>query len=174
MVFDLDPGPGVSWADICTAAELVRAECAKLGFKPFVKSTGSKGLHVVLPIEPVWEYTRIRALSKAIVDVVAARHPESLTGKMAKDVRGNRIFFDYLRNAEGASAVAPYSTRNLQGPPCAVPLAWDELVAGLDIRTFSPARVVERLAAGIDPWATIEERPAGVRTLRAAESLLGL
>ena len=174
MVFDLDPGPGVSWTDICTGAELVRTECTKLGFRPFVKSTGSKGLHVVLPIEPVWEYVRIRALSKAIVDSVAEHHPETITDKMAKNLRGNRIFFDYLRNSEGASAVAPYSTRNLQGPPCAVPLKWDELMPGLDIRTFTPARVIERVAAGIDPWATIEEHPVGARILGAAEKALGL
>jgi len=172
VVFDLDPGPGVTWTAICSAAELVREECASLGFDPFLKSTGSKGLHVVLPIEPVWEFVRIRALSKAIVDRIAARHPESLTAKMAKDVRGNRIFFDYLRNAEGASAVAPYSTRNLQGPSCAVPLAWDELVDGLDIRDFTPARVAERVAGGVDPWAGIDGRVAGVRILRAAEGAL--
>jgi len=172
VVFDLDPGPGVTWAAICSAAELVRDECTALGFEPFLKSTGSKGLHVVLPIEPVWEFVRIRALSKAIVDRIVARHPESLTGKMAKDVRSNRIFFDYLRNAESASAIAPYSTRNLQGPSCAVPLAWGELVESLDIRSFTPALVAKRVASGTDPWADIDGPSAGVRILRAAENAL--
>jgi len=87
-------------------------------------------------------------------------------------VRGNRIFFDYLRNAESASAVAPYSTRNLQGPSCAVPLAWDELVESLDIRSLTPALVAKRVASGTDPWTDIDEHTAGVRILRAAETAL--
>ena len=107
ICFDLDPGPDVTWAQICSAALLVREECEALGFSAFLKSTGSKGLHVVLPVEPVWEFDRVRALSKRIVDRLVARHPETLVGKMAKDARSGRVFFDYLRNAEGASAVAP-------------------------------------------------------------------
>ena len=173
VVFDLDPGPGVTWPLICSAAQAVREECASLGFEPYVKSTGSKGLHVTLAIEPVWEFVRVRALAKAIVDRIVSDHPETLTGKMAKDLRGGRIFLDYLRNAEGASAVAPYSTRNLSGPSCAVPFAWDELTDSLDIRAFTPQRVIARLAEGTDPWAAMSEHAAGVRILSAAEKSLG-
>ena len=170
LCFDLDPGPDVSWQQIRATALLVREECSALGFAPYVKSTGSKGLHVVMPIEPVWEFERVRALSKAIVDRISARHPESLTGKMAKNVRGGRVFFDYLRNAEGASAVAPYSTRMKPGPSCALPLAWTELTDDLDIRSFTPAKVLKRAAAGIDPWGDIDDAAVGVRVLSKAES----
>jgi bifunctional non-homologous end joining protein LigD len=173
MCFDLDPGPDVPWSQICSAARLVREECRRLGFAVFLKSTGSKGLHVVLPVEPVWEFERIRALSKSIVDRLVARHPNALVGKMAKDARGGRVFFDYLRNAEGASAVAPYSTRMKAGPSCAVPLEWDELADDLDITSFTPAVTIKRVVAGIDPWRKIDEASAGVRILRAAESALG-
>jgi bifunctional non-homologous end joining protein LigD len=169
IVFDLDPGPGVDWAQICSAARLVREECGELGFTPFVKSTGSKGLHVVLPIEPVWEFVRVRALSKSIVDRLASGNPDMFTGKMAKDARGGRIFLDYLRNAEGASAVAPYSTRNLSGPSCSVPLAWDELTDDLDIRAFTTEHVLARVAAGTDPWAGLHDAAAGTRVLKSAE-----
>jgi len=172
ICFDLDPGPDVEWPQIRQAAMLVAEECEALGFSAFLKSTGSKGLHVVLPVEPVWEFERVRAFSKAIVDRLVARHPETLVGKMAKDARGGRIFFDYLRNAEGASAVAPYSTRMKPGPSCAVPLAWDELTDTLDIRSFTPAKVLERAAAGIDPWSEIADSAVGTKTLRSAEKSL--
>ena len=154
MVFDLDPGEDVGWPQIRATALLVAEECRALGFQPFLKSTGSKGLHVVLPIEPIWEFARVRALSKALADRIASHHPEALTTTMAKRERVGRVYFDYLRNAEGASAVAAYSTRNLTGPPCAVPLDWDELTDDLDIRSFTPARVVERAAQ--------RHRPVGV------------
>jgi bifunctional non-homologous end joining protein LigD len=173
ICFDLDPGPDVTWAQICSAARLVREEVEGLGFSAWVKSTGSKGLHVVLPIEPVWEFERIRAFTKGIVDRLVARHPEALVGKMAKDARGGRIFFDYLRNAEGASAVAPYSTRMKPGPSCSVPLAWDELADDLDIRSFTPARVLERASAGIDPWRELADTAVGAKVLRSAEATLG-
>jgi len=174
IVFDLDPGPDVDWAAIASAAHIVREECASLGFTPHLKSTGSKGLHVVLPIEPVWEFERIRAFAHSVAERVAARHPDRLTPKMAKNVRQGRIFLDYVRNSEGASAVAPYSARYLAGPPIAVPLAWEELDdASLDIRAFTPARVLERAAAGVDPWAGLADAAAGVRVLKSAEETLG-
>ena len=115
---------------------------------------------------------RIRALAKSIVDRLVSAHPDTLTGKMAKDARGGRIFLDYLRNAEGASAVAPYSTRNLSGPSCSVPLAWDELTDDLDIRAFTTERVLARVAAGTRPVGAIcTRRAVGTATLKAAEEL---
>jgi bifunctional non-homologous end joining protein LigD len=174
ICFDLDPGPGVEWAQIRTAALAVREECAELGLSAFLKSTGSKGLHVVVPIEPVWEFERIRALAKALVDRLVARDPSSLVGKMAKSARTGRIFVDYLRNAEGASAVGAYSTRMRPGPACAIPLGWDELTDSLDIGEFTPQRVLGRLSSGIDPWHDIGAAATGARVLRSAEtSLLG-
>lgn len=170
IIFDLDPGPGVEWPQVVRAARAMRDECAALGFTPHVKSTGSKGLHVVLAIEPVWEFTRIRGLARGIAERVCAAHPDELTPKMAKNRRNGRIFVDYLRNSEGASAVAPYSTRHLPGPSVALPLAWEELDdASLDIRAFTPARVLERMRAGIDPWEGLADSAAGSRVLRAAE-----
>jgi bifunctional non-homologous end joining protein LigD len=147
----------------------VREECGVLGFVPYAKSTGSKGLHVVLPIEPVWEFVRVRALAKSIVDRLVSSNPDTLTGKMAKDARGGRIFLDYLRNSEGASAVAPYSTRNLSGPSCSVPLGWEELTDDLDIRTLTTERVLERIEGGKNPWEGMDDSAVGTRVLKAAE-----
>jgi len=152
----------------------VARECTALGFTPFVKSTGSKGLHVVMPIEPVWEFERIRALARLIAEKTAALEPDALTSKMSKALRPGRIFVDYVRNSEGASAVAPYSTRYLEGPPVAVPLAWGELDPGNDVRRlFTPARVLERVSSGEDPWLEMPEAAVGIRVLKAAESALG-
>jgi len=173
IVFDLDPGPDVSWEQITQAAVLMRDECASLGFKPFVKSTGSKGLHIVLPIEPVWEFDRIRLFAKSIAERIAGNHPAELTPKMSKKLRPGRIFIDYVRNSETASAVAAYSTRYLEGPPVAVPLAWDELDPDNDVRTwFTTTRVLERAAAGIDPWRDIDDSTVGAKVLRNAEGSL--
>jgi len=175
IVFDLDPGPDVSWEQIVHAAGVVRGECASLGFTPFVKSTGSKGLHIVLPIEPVWEFDRIRAFAKSIAERIGTQHPADLTPKMSKTLRPGRIFIDYVRNSETASAVAPYSTRYLEGPPVAVPLAWEELDGSDDLRQrFIPSLVLERASAGIDPWRDIDASAAGVRVLKTAEGSLPL
>jgi len=169
IVFDLDPGPGVAWARIAENARIVREEFSALGLVSYLKSTGSKGLHVVVPVEPVWEFVRVRSLCKAIVDTIVTRHPDRFVGKAAKDIRSERVFLDYLRNSEGASAIAPYSTRNLSGPSCAVPLAWDELTDELDIRSMTPARVLERVSSGVDPWARMDDDVAGESVLAAAE-----
>ncbi|MDZ4169631.1 MAG: DNA ligase D [Coriobacteriia bacterium] len=173
IVLDLDPGPGVTWPAIADAARLFREHAAALGFEPHVKSTGSKGLHIVLPIEPVWEFVRIRAFARAFAERVCALDPDRLTPKMAKNRRDGRIFVDYLRNSEGASVVAPYSTRFLAGPSVAVPLAWEELdEPALDIRAFTPEVVLARMEEGIDPWRGLRDAAVGARVLKAAEAEL--
>jgi bifunctional non-homologous end joining protein LigD len=170
IVLDLDPGPEVSWGQIVDTARLARATLLDLGLTPFVKSTGSKGLHVVVPIEPVWEFERIRPLARAIAEAIAAKDPTRLTVRMAKRERLGRIFIDYVRNSEAASAVAPYSTRYLEGPTVAVPLAWDELDPERDQRgAFTPASVLERLRSGEDPWSTLAAEAVGARALKTAE-----
>jgi bifunctional non-homologous end joining protein LigD len=174
IVLDLDPGPDVEWSQIVRAAGSVREAAEQLGFSAFLKNTGSKGLHVVLPIEPVWEFERIRVLARLLAERVAAEQPDKLTSKMAKTLRTGRIFIDYVRNSEAASAVAAYSTRYLPGPTVAVPLAWDELDPKRDIRReFTPERVLARVQAGIDPWVTLADTAAGSRVLRVAEKELG-
>jgi bifunctional non-homologous end joining protein LigD len=174
ICFDLDPGPDVEWPEIVAIAEMVRDEFSAMGFTPFLKSTGGKGLHVVMPIEPVWEFVRVRNLCKAIVDRLVARHPDRLVGKMAKEIRAGRIFLDYVRNTEGSSAVAPYSTRMREGPTCAVPLTWDELDPKCDMRSMTPPEVLKRVKrdADRDAWSDMDDASAGSRILKAAEKTL--
>lgn len=174
LVFDLDPGPGVGWRRVIDTAFVVRDRLAALGFTPFVKTTGGKGLHVVIPVEPSLTFAEARAWTKSIVDALVAEDPSSLTGKMAKKVRSGRVFVDYVRNSQGATAVAPYSTRARPGAPIAVPVEWEELREGLDPKQFTTERVLERLArfegSGSDPWAGMQKAQASARTLRAAAS----
>jgi len=172
LVFDLDPGPDVDWKALKRGAIIVRDELRVLGFDPFVKTTGGKGLHVVVAIEPVWDFERAKPLTKALVERLSARHPDLLVAKMAKKLRVGRIYLDYLRNFAGSSAVAPYSTRNRSGPTVAVPVTWDEIESKRTLPVFSPADALRRMEAGTDPWADLADSAAGGKVLRAAESAL--
>jgi bifunctional non-homologous end joining protein LigD len=153
VVFDLDPGPGVEWKTTCEAALLVRDALGALELPAFVKTTGGKGLHVVVPIVPTRDHDQVRDFAHALVERLAAHEPGLFTAKMAKSSRPGRIFIDYLRNAHGATAVAAFSTRARPGAPVSVPLAWAELVDDLDPLALDTRTVqvrLERLA--VDPW----------------------
>lgn len=169
IVFDLDPGPGVTGTQLRSATLLIADRCDHLGFTPYLKSTGGKGFHVVIPVDPVWEFSRVHALARHFAEGIAEEHPDRFTSKMAKSAREGRVFIDYLRNSQGASAVAPYSTRNRPGPSCAVPLDWDELTETLVTSDFTPAVVSARVAAHSDPWHDFFDNAAGEDVLRAAE-----
>lgn len=166
---DLDPGPEVSWAQLRDAALLLKGECEALGFEPFVKSTGGKGLHVVVPIEPVWEFARVRVFVKAFASQLAHAHPDTFVAKMTKNVRAKRIYLDVLRNGEGASAAAAYTTRMKPGPTCSLPLEWDELGETLDTDSFTPAFVLARVNDGAHPWGNLSEASVSESVLEAAE-----
>ena len=157
IIFDLDPGPDVTWPRIVDTAFHLRERLEALGFTPFVKTTGGKGLHVVAPVEPALTFAEVRPWTHSFVDSLVAEDPDSLTGKMAKKLRSGRVFIDYVRNAQGATAVTPYSTRARPGAPVAVPVEWDELRSGLDPKAFIAETVIQRLAGlDHDPWADMQ------------------
>lgn len=172
IVFDLDPGHGVTWSQLRSATLLIAEKSDDLGFTPYLKSTGGKGLHVVIPVDPAWEFSRVHALARRFAERVAGEHPDRFTSKMAKNAREGRVFIDYLRNSQGASAVAPYSTRNRPGPPCAVPLDWSELTETLVTDDFTPAVVLARVAVHNDPWKGFFGNAANASVLDAAEKTL--
>jgi bifunctional non-homologous end joining protein LigD len=153
IIFDLDPGPGISWVDVCRAGHDLRTALAALGLTAWPKTTGGHGLHLVVPIVPQRTYDEVRALSRAFVDTLAAHEPNRFTARMAKREREGRIFIDYLRNAHGATAVVAYSTRARAGIPVAVPIAWEELTPALDPAAFDIRTVPARSnAPGFRPW----------------------
>ena len=154
IIFDLDPGAGVEFAQVAEAARTVRDALGALGLEAFVKTTGGHGLHVVTPIVPQRTHDEVRAFAHGLVSTLAAAEPDRFTSVMAKDRRPGLVFVDYLRNSHGATAVCAYSTRARPGAHVSVPVTWDELAAGLDPAAFDIRSVPERLAAlAADPWS---------------------
>jgi bifunctional non-homologous end joining protein LigD len=156
VIFDLDPGEGTGFAAVAAAAINVRDRLADLGLASFVKTTGGKGLHVVLPIEPDHDWTFVKGWAKSLSEQMAADSPDLYLTRAAKAERVGRIFIDYLRNDPTATAVAPYSTRARRGAPVAMPLDWEEVDSDLDPTPFSVATVTALLAGRkADPWAAM-------------------
>jgi len=157
VVFDFDPAPGSSWKDILRGARRVRERIEALGLECFVKTTGGKGLHVVVPTRrgPTWD--DVKEFSGAIASAMTREDPERFTTHLAKARRGGRIFIDTLRNRRGATWVAPYSPRARAGAPVSMPLSWDQLTPATRPEAFAMARLLNRRRrARADAWAGIE------------------
>lgn len=127
IVFDFDPDDGVPRARVVEGARAIRAALDGLGLTSFVKTTGGKGLHVVVPVEPRADWDTVNAFAHDVAARLAEAQPERYTTNPQKGAREGRIFLDHLRNSRGATAVAPYSTRARPGAPVALPLAWADL-----------------------------------------------
>src|SRR5579883_832869 len=132
ITFDLDPAEDVPWADTVSAAKDLRARLEALGLSSFVKTTGGKGLHVVVPVEPELGWDAIKGFARAVAEAMAREEPKRFTCDMAKAGRTGKIFVDYLRNGRGATAVAAYSTRARPDATVSTPLSWAELTPRLD------------------------------------------
>jgi bifunctional non-homologous end joining protein LigD len=153
IVFDLDPGDGVKWAEVNKAARELRERLAALKLESFVKTTGGKGLHVVVPTDGTpWD--EAKDFAHAMVLTMAKDAPDKYVSKMTKSLRTGKIFIDYLRNGRGATAVVAYSTRARPGATVSVPVDWDELGPKLTPDKFTLLNLGRRLGARKqDPWA---------------------
>lgn len=167
IVFDLDPGPDVSWKEVVHAARLVRDHLSGLKLESFVKTSGGKGLHVVVPIRPGPDWEEVKEFASQVASAIAGRQPGKYTAIMSKSKRSGRVFIDYLRNARGATAVAPYSTRARPGAPVSTPLRWDELSRIDGAAAYTVENLPKRLARTEDPWAGYFKTR---QTLRQSES----
>ncbi len=153
LVLDFDPDPNVGWKQVVTGAFEMRDFLDKIGLKSFVKTTGGKGLHVVVPIQPSLEWDGIKQFTRSVADAFAAQAPDTYLINMSKKARRGRIFVDYLRNGRGATAIAPYSTRARPGATIATPLSWAELKSGAEPSDFTIETVLKRIGARFkDPW----------------------
>lgn len=155
LVFDLDPDPSIGYPVLADAARRVRDALAGVGLDSWPKTTGGKGLHVVAPIARRASWDEAKAFARALAESVARQDPELFLTQASKAARKGRIFLDWLRNARGATAVAPYSTRARPGAPVATPLDWRELDGDDPRAAFTLATVPGRLRGlGLrrDPW----------------------
>src|SRR3569832_2760790 len=127
MIIELDPALDVEWQKVIEAALRGRGLLDELGLASFVKTTGGKGLHVVVPLKPERQWDEVKAFSRAVAYHLAATLPDRYTAKMPKSTRTGKIFIDYLRNGWAATAEAAYSTRARRGAPVSPPHAWKAL-----------------------------------------------
>ena len=153
LIFDLDPGEDVSWSEVIAAARHMRAELDARALESFVKTSGGKGLHVVVPIAPRADWDAAKAFTQGVAEAMSRAHPDRYVANMSKRARHGRIFIDWVRNGRGATAVAAYSTRARAQAPVSVPLAWDELSEALRGDHFTVDNLRERLDfLKRDPW----------------------
>jgi bifunctional non-homologous end joining protein LigD len=160
FILDLDPGPRVKWPEVVETAKLIRERLQALHLESYVKTTGGKGLHVVVPVEPVLDWDRCLALSRAIAGLIEAERPRRYTLNLSKAGREDKILIDYLRNNRGSTAVAAFSTRAQPQATVSVPVAWEELGPKLAGDHFTVTSVLKRLTAQKrDPWAGFFGKP---------------
>jgi bifunctional non-homologous end joining protein LigD len=153
FTLDLDPDPGIPWIRVAEAALELRGFLGELGLVSFLKTTGGKGLHVVVPIEPGPGWAEVKEFSRLVAAAVAADWPGRYTLNISKAKRKGRILIDYLRNGREATAIEAWSTRARPGAPVAVPVRWEELADGVTPEAFNVRNAVDRLdRLDADPW----------------------
>ncbi len=158
IVFDLDPDEGLDWRDVVAASFDVRDALAELGLAGFVRTTGGKGLHVVVPIKRRHTWPAVKEWTRRFVVAMAEKSRRRYTANPQKNQRRGRIYIDYLRNTHGATAVGSFSLRARAGVPVATPLTWDELTRLEDPAQFNWQTAPDRLATlTSEPWAGFED-----------------
>jgi bifunctional non-homologous end joining protein LigD len=158
IVFDFDPGPGVPWTRVTAAAQLLRKLLKQLSLESFLRTTGGKGLHVVVPLRPACKWPQVKDFAQGLANTLVQLHPLEFLATASKAQRNGKIFVDYLRNTRGATSVASYSLRARPGAPVAVPLRWTELGKLTGGDAFDLHTTLSRLSRlRTDPWEGIGE-----------------
>lgn len=157
IVFDLDPDVGLPFSRVVEAALEMKEELAKLELVSFVKTTGGKGLHVVVPLKPKDDWEIVKAFSGAVATAMVKRSPREYVATMSKAARKGKIFVDWFRNGQGATAILPYSARARPGAPIAMPIAWKDLgkIDPMDFTVKTAAAFVDKRRR--DPWEDLLE-----------------
>jgi bifunctional non-homologous end joining protein LigD len=157
VVFDLDPHASVDWKDVAAGAALVRAHLASLGLTGLLRTSGGKGLHVVVPLRPGAPWTQVRTFARTVAESLTASHPDRFVAVAGEAKRGGRIFIDWLRNSRGATSIASYSLRARADAGVAMPLAWNQLAkldGGHGFTIVNALAHIHRRRA--DPWRDID------------------
>jgi bifunctional non-homologous end joining protein LigD len=164
MTFDLDPGEGVGWTEVQEAARLVRTLLDELQLASYLKTSGGKGLHVVVPLKPAFDFDDVKDFSHAIVDHLARVVPQRFVAQSGPKNRVGKIFVDYLRNGFGATTVAAWSARARPGLGVSVPVRWDELDGITSGAHWHAGGLGERLSIGNEPWSSMEKSRNSLRS----------
>jgi bifunctional non-homologous end joining protein LigD len=165
LVFDLDPGPDVAWKRVVEGARILNKTLSTLRLPQFLKTSGGKGLHITIPIEPTIDWDSAKRFCETIVKSLAEEN-NLFVANMRKDLRGGKIYIDYHRNGRGATAVAPYSTRAREGAPVSMPISWEELgkLSSASHFTVETARrYLEKRKT--DPWRDFAKSRVDVRKI---------
>ena len=173
LIFDLDPA-AEDFGPVRRAARTLRAALEDVGLAPFLMTTGSRGLHVVVPLDRSSDFGDARAFAEGIAELVAAERPDELTTEQRKNKRRGRLFLDTARNAYGQTGVAPYSVRARTNAPVATPLDWDELGnSALTSDMYTVSSIFRRLGQREDPWKGIGRHARGLEkpAARLADAL---
>jgi len=161
---DLDPSPGVTFEMVREAAAHVHAYLAELGMLGFAKTTGSKGIHVYVRVEPGWDSFAIRGAVVALGRELATRHPDLITDRWWKEERGERVFIDFNQNAPHKNMFGAWGVRPRVGAQVSTPFAWSELDS-IDPETLTIDTVPARLVADGDPWELMDDAPCSIESL---------
>ncbi|RZI90416.1 MAG: ATP-dependent DNA ligase, partial [Variovorax sp.] len=168
--FDLDPGEGVKWSTMQEATMLVRVMLDELELASFVKTSGGKGMHVVVPLKKLYDWDTVKDFSQAIVQHLARTLPQLFVAKSGPRNRVGKIFVDYLRNGFGATTASAWTLRSRPGLGVSVPIAWDEVVRVDSGAHWKLANIHSRLDQGNTPW---EKFAASAGSPRQAMEALG-
>ncbi|HZT55256.1 MAG TPA: DNA primase small subunit domain-containing protein, partial [Burkholderiaceae bacterium] len=171
MIFDLDPGEGVAWPAVREAAQLMKSFLDELGLKSLLKTSGGKGLHVVVPLAPKHTWQAVRQFSQAIVVHMAQVVPQRFVAKSGPRNRVGKIFIDYLRNGWGATPASAWSARARPGLGVSVPIDWSELAQVDGGAQWNVRNIAPRLAVGNAPWGAFA---SSRQSLAAAMKALGV
>jgi bifunctional non-homologous end joining protein LigD len=173
IVFDIDPPEGKTFGTIKkTALHLKEVLEDELGLTTFLMTTGSRGLHVTVPIKPEHDFKVVKEFSKQVARLLVDRHPDKYTLEIRKNKRGKKIFLDILRNEFGQTAVAPYAVRFITGAPIATPLHWDEIKKIKNSQHYNIKNIFRRLARYEDPWKDMDEHKKSIKNAMKKIELL--
>jgi bifunctional non-homologous end joining protein LigD len=170
IVFDLDPGPDVAWRDVVAAARRIRDLLKDAKLTSFLRTSGGKGLHVVVPLNPAIDWEEAKPFAQAFAEAVTATEPLKFVATASKRLRKGRIFIDWLRNGRGATSVASFSLRARAGAPVAMPIRWEELSRLKGPAAFDIGNAAARMRRlKQHPWQGIDELKQGLpRASKAA------
>jgi DNA ligase D-like protein (predicted polymerase) len=163
---DLDPQPGTTFADAVRVAGIARELLEELGLRGYAKTSGNRGIHVFVRIEPRWEFLDVRHAAIGFGRELA-RRDRGVTVDWWKEERGERIFIDFNQNCRDRTIASAYSLRPIPGAPVSTPLSWEELAEVTDPREFNLFTVPDRLAASGDPWASMDDTAYSIESLLA-------